>query len=69
MVLRLTPPSEQFEIPCLSDYQPLARELLAGVETGQWQAITSTVTIMELTSQGVQEACAVRRDFSKTRSS
>ena len=30
-------------------YLPLTRELLAEVETGRWVAITSTVTIMELT--------------------
>jgi len=31
------------------DYQPLTQELLTGVETGRWTAVTSTVTIMELT--------------------
>jgi predicted nucleic acid-binding protein len=31
------------------DYQPLTQELLTGVETGRWRAVTSTVTIMELT--------------------
>jgi len=30
-------------------YQPLTQELLAGVESGQWAAVTSTVTLMELT--------------------
>ena len=30
-------------------YLSLTQELLVGVETGQWTAITSTVTIMELT--------------------
>jgi len=30
-------------------YLPLTQELLAGVEAGWWMAITSTVTIMELT--------------------
>lgn len=30
-------------------YQPLTRELLAGVEEGRWEACTSTVTVMELT--------------------
>ncbi|MCD6554035.1 MAG: type II toxin-antitoxin system VapC family toxin [Anaerolineae bacterium] len=30
-------------------YLPLTRELLAGVETGRWTAVTSTVTVMELT--------------------
>jgi predicted nucleic acid-binding protein len=30
-------------------YLPLTQELLAGVEAGQWTAIASTVTIMELT--------------------
>ncbi len=30
-------------------YLPLTRELLSGVQAGQWTAITSTVTIMELT--------------------
>ena len=30
-------------------YLPLTRELLAGVETGRWTAVTSMVTVMELT--------------------
>ena len=30
-------------------YLPLTRELLAGVEAGRWIAVTSTVTVMELT--------------------
>lgn len=30
-------------------YLPLTQELLAGVEAGRWTAVTSTVTIMELT--------------------
>lgn len=30
-------------------YSPLTQEVLAGVESGQWTAVTSTVTIMELT--------------------
>jgi predicted nucleic acid-binding protein len=30
-------------------YQPLTQELLEGVQSGQWQAVTSTITIMELT--------------------
>lgn len=30
-------------------YQPLTQELLAGVESGQWAAVASTVTLMELT--------------------
>jgi len=30
-------------------YLPLTRELLAGVEAGRWLAVTSTVTVMELT--------------------
>ena len=29
-------------------YLPLTQELLAGVETGRWTAVTSTVTVMEL---------------------
>ena len=32
-------------------YLPLTQELLTGVEAGQWAAITSTVTVMELTVQ------------------
>jgi predicted nucleic acid-binding protein len=31
------------------DYQPLTQELLAGVEAGQWRAVISMVTVMELT--------------------
>jgi predicted nucleic acid-binding protein len=30
-------------------YLPLTQELLTGVQEGQWTAITSTITIMELT--------------------
>lgn len=30
-------------------YHPLTQQLLAGVETGRWTAVTSTVTVMELT--------------------
>ena len=30
-------------------YLPLTQELLAGVEAGKWTAVTSTVTIVELT--------------------
>jgi predicted nucleic acid-binding protein len=30
-------------------YAPLTQVLLSGVETGQWTAVTSTVTLMELT--------------------
>jgi predicted nucleic acid-binding protein len=30
-------------------YQVLTQELLAGVETGRWAAVTSAVTVMELT--------------------
>jgi predicted nucleic acid-binding protein len=30
-------------------YSPLTQEVLAGVESGRWTAVTSTVTIMELT--------------------
>ena len=30
-------------------YLPLTRELLDGVETGRWTAVTSMVTVMELT--------------------
>jgi predicted nucleic acid-binding protein len=45
-------------------YQPLTQELLAGVETGQWKAITSTVTIMELTVRPWQlERPAVAREY------
>ncbi|HJW91557.1 MAG TPA: PIN domain-containing protein [Anaerolineales bacterium] len=30
-------------------YLPLTQEILSGVESGRWQAITSTITLMELT--------------------
>lgn len=30
-------------------YLPLTQELLSGVEAGRWAAVTSTVTLMELT--------------------
>lgn len=29
-------------------FLPLTRELLSGIETGQWEGITSTITLMEL---------------------
>ena len=46
------------------DYQPLTQELLAGVETGQWKAITSTVTVMELTVRPWQlDRPAVAREY------
>ncbi|MCC7353311.1 MAG: PIN domain-containing protein [Anaerolineae bacterium] len=32
-------------------YLPLTQELLTGIQSGQWAAVTSTVTIMELTVQ------------------
>jgi predicted nucleic acid-binding protein len=32
-----------------SRYSPLTQELLTGVQAGQWSAITSTITVMELT--------------------
>jgi predicted nucleic acid-binding protein len=32
-----------------SRYLPLTQELLTGVQAGQWSAITSTITVMELT--------------------
>ena len=46
------------------DYQPLTRELLAGVENGQWKAVTSTVTVMELTVRPWQlDRPAVAREY------
>jgi predicted nucleic acid-binding protein len=30
-------------------YWPITQELLAGVQAGQWQAVSSTITVMELT--------------------
>ena len=33
-------------------YLPLTKELLTGVQEGRWQAITSTITVMELTVPG-----------------
>ena len=46
------------------DYQPLTQELLAGVEIGQWKAITSTVTVMELTVRPWQlDRPAVAREY------
>ncbi|HEX9924884.1 MAG TPA: PIN domain-containing protein [Anaerolineae bacterium] len=33
------------------DYLPLTKRILKAVESGRWQAVTSTVTIMELTVQ------------------
>lgn len=31
------------------DYLPLTRQLLEGVQAGEWQALTSTITLLELT--------------------
>ena len=46
------------------DYQALTQELLAGVENGRWQAVTSTVTIMELTVHPWrQNRSAVAREY------
>jgi predicted nucleic acid-binding protein len=46
------------------DYQPLTQELLAGVENGQWKAVTSTVTVMELTVRPWQlDRPAVAREY------
>ena len=46
------------------DYQPLTQELLAGVEIGQWKAVTSTVTVMELTVRPWQlDRPAVAREY------
>jgi predicted nucleic acid-binding protein len=45
-------------------YQSLTQELLAGVETGRWKAITSTVTIIELTVRPWQlDRPAVAREY------
>ena len=45
-------------------YQPLTQELLAGVESGQWPAVTSTVTLMELTVRPWQLAQApIAREY------
>lgn len=35
-------------------YLPLTKELLTGVEDGQWKAVTSTITLMELTVRSWQ---------------
>lgn len=45
-------------------YLPLTRELLAGVQAGQWTAVTSTVTVMELTVRPWQVGqSAVAREY------
>lgn len=45
-------------------YLPLTQELLAGIQAGQWTAITSTVTVMELTVRPWQiERPAVAREY------
>jgi predicted nucleic acid-binding protein len=45
-------------------YLPLTQELLTGVQAGQWAAITSTVTVMELTVRPWQlERPAVAREY------
>ena len=45
-------------------YLPLTQELLSGVQAGQWPAITSTVTLMELTVRPWQlERPGVAREY------
>ena len=45
-------------------YLALTQELLAGVETGRWRAVTSTITIMELTVPAWQQGReAVARQY------
>lgn len=45
-------------------YLPLTQELLAGVQAGRWTAITSTVTVMELTVRPWQmDRPAVAREY------
>jgi len=45
-------------------YLALTQELLAGVQAGQWTAITSTVTVMELTVRPWQiDRPAVAREY------
>jgi len=45
-------------------YLPLTQALLAGVQAGQWQAVTSTVTIMEVTARPWQlDRPAVAREY------
>lgn len=47
--------------PC---YLPLTMILLAGVQAGQWRAVTSTVTLMELTVRPWQLGrAAVAREY------
>lgn len=38
-----------YHLEAHQDYSPLTKSILSGVESGQWHAITSTITIMELT--------------------
>jgi predicted nucleic acid-binding protein len=45
-------------------YLPVTRELLSGVQRGQWTAVTSTITIMELTVRPWQlDRPAVAREY------
>lgn len=45
-------------------YLPLTMTLLAGVQAGQWRAVTSTVTLMELTVRPWQLGrAAVAREY------
>jgi predicted nucleic acid-binding protein len=45
-------------------YLPLTQALLAGVQAGQWLAVTSTVTIMEVTVRPWQlDRAAVAREY------
>jgi predicted nucleic acid-binding protein len=47
-----------------SRYLPLTQELLTGVQEGRWAAITSTITIMELTVHPWQtERSSVAREY------
>jgi predicted nucleic acid-binding protein len=45
-------------------YLPMTQALLAGIQAGQWQAVTSTVTIMEVTARPWQlDRAAVAREY------
>ena len=45
-------------------YLPLTQELLTGVQTGRWSAVTSTITLMELTIRPWQlDRPAVAREY------
>jgi predicted nucleic acid-binding protein len=63
-VLGLDTPVFIYHLEAHPRYLPLTRALLGGVQAGQWQAVTSTVTIMEVTTRPWQlDLAAIAREY------